>query len=53
MDAANSEVNAVWKQAVILSLRRSINASRQILSKDKGELGVQKKDQLIQVDAPY
>lgn len=50
MDAANSEVNAVWKQAVMLSLKRSVNASRTIISKDRGELGVQKKEQLIQVE---
>lgn len=49
MDAANSEVNLVWKQAVRLSLKRSINSARLIISNDR-DLSNQKKSQLINVN---
>lgn len=52
MDIANSEVNAVWKQAVRLSLIRSINSAKLILANDR-EIGSQKKEQLIVVIASY
>jgi hypothetical protein len=48
MDLANSEVNSVWKQAVRLSLIRSINSAKLILANDR-ELSSQKKEQLIVV----
>ena len=52
MDIANSEVNAVWKQAVRLSLIRSINSARLILSNDR-EINNQKREQLIVVIVSY
>lgn len=48
MDAANAEVNAVWRQAVRLSLLRSVNSARLIVSNDRS-LNDQKKEQLILV----
>lgn len=48
IDQANSEMNLVWKQAVKLSLKRSINSARLMINNDK-ELNKQKRDQLIVV----
>lgn len=48
MDVANNEVNAVWKQAVRLSLIRSINSAKLIIKNDR-EINNQKKEQLIVV----
>jgi hypothetical protein len=52
MDMANSEVNLVWKQAVRLSLIRSINSAKLILANDR-EISSQKKEQLIVVIELY
>ena len=52
MDIANSEVNAVWKQAVRLSLIRSINSAKLIIKNDREVTG-QKKEQLIVVMHHY
>lgn len=52
MDQANTEMNLVWKQAVRLSLKRSIHSATLLINNDR-ELNRQKKDQLISVNFYY
>lgn len=52
IDLANNEMNLVWKQAVRLSLKRSVNSARLIINKDK-QLSSQKREQLIVVNQTY
>jgi hypothetical protein len=48
IDQANSEMNLIWKQAVRLSLKKSINSAKLIINNDR-ELNNQKREQLIVV----
>ena len=48
IDQANNEMNLVWKQAVRLALKKSVNSAKLIINNDR-DLNNQKREQLIVV----